>query len=191
LPSWQCAAVYTVDDRRSAHADRAALSRAPLHGDCSGAAGLRACISRGWPAARDSDRQRGPCATAAMHGLSHRNTCWMRLGITHQRVHPGQPQENGVHERIHRTLTRRALTPVHRTGGAQQTPFDAFQLEYNTERPHEALGQDPAASRYLPSPRPIPHACRCPSTPGIPLSAAPALHQECPCRPVHRSGRNR
>jgi transposase InsO family protein len=83
-----------------------------------------------------------PFATSAIHGLSHLNVWWMRLGIVHQRIHPGQPQENGAHERMHRTMKRRAIKPVQRTCAAQQKQFDAFQLEYNTERPHEALGQE-------------------------------------------------
>jgi len=82
----------------------------------------------------------------------------MRLGIVHQRIHPGAPQENGSHERMHRTLKRRAVKPVQRTCAAQQTQFDAFRVEYNTERPHDALGGDTPASRsrYVTSPRPYP-----------------------------------
>lgn len=45
-------------------------------------------------------------------------------------------------------IVRRAVKPVQRTCGAQQKQFDAFRLEYNTERPHEALGQETPASRY-------------------------------------------
>jgi putative transposase len=44
-----------------------------------------------------------PFATQATHGLSYLNVWWMRLGIVHQRIHPGCPQENGAHERMHRT----------------------------------------------------------------------------------------
>jgi transposase InsO family protein len=66
-----------------------------------------------------------PVATSALHGLSHLNVWWMRLGIAHQRIHPGQPQENGAHERMHRTLKRSAIKPVQRTCAAQQHRFDA------------------------------------------------------------------
>lgn len=97
-----------------------------------------------------------PFATSALHGLSHLNVWWMRLGIVHQRIHPGQPQENGAHERMHRTMKRRAIKPVQRTCAAQQTQFNAFRLEYNTERPHEALGQETPASHYRASSRPYP-----------------------------------
>jgi transposase InsO family protein len=52
-----------------------------------------------------------PFATLAIHGVSHLNVWWMRLGIIHQRIHPGCPQEKGTHERMHRTLKRRAVKP--------------------------------------------------------------------------------
>lgn len=97
-----------------------------------------------------------PFATRAIHGLSYLNVWWLRLGIVHQRIRPGCPQENGAHERMHRTFKREAVKPVRHGCRAQQRNFDAFRAEYNTERPHEALGQETPASRYRPSPRPYP-----------------------------------
>ena len=97
-----------------------------------------------------------PFATQAIHGLSYLNVWWMRLGIAHQRIHPASPQENGAHERMHRTLKRGATKPVQRTCASQQKRFDAFRAEYNTERPHEALGMDTPASRYASSRRAYP-----------------------------------
>jgi len=97
-----------------------------------------------------------PFATQAIHGLSYLNVWWMRLGIQHQRIHPGHPQENGAHERMHRTLKRQAIKPVRRTCAAQQRNFDAFRHEYNTERPHETLHQETPGSQYTPSPRAYP-----------------------------------
>jgi putative transposase len=97
-----------------------------------------------------------PFATQAIHGLSNLNVWWMRLGILHQRIRPGCPQENGAHERMHRTLKRQAIKPVRATCTAQQRNFDAFQHEYNTERPHERLAQETPASQYCTSPRPYP-----------------------------------
>jgi transposase InsO family protein len=97
-----------------------------------------------------------PFATQAIHGLSYLNVWWMRLGIQHQRIHPGCPQENGVHERMHRTLKRQAVKPVLRTCTAQQRSFDAFREEFNTLRPHEALDLDTPASHYTASPRAYP-----------------------------------
>jgi transposase InsO family protein len=97
-----------------------------------------------------------PFATQAIHGLSFLNVWWMRLGIQHQRILPGRPDQNGAHERMHRTLKRQAVRPVRRSCAAQQRAFDAFRREYNTERPHEALDQDTPSSRYRASPRPYP-----------------------------------
>ncbi len=96
-----------------------------------------------------------PFASCGLHGLSQLNVWWMRLGIQHQRIRPARPQENGAHERMHRTLKREATRPAanrHR----QQRVFDRFRREYNDERPHEALGGCPPASVYRPSPRPFP-----------------------------------
>jgi transposase InsO family protein len=107
-----------------------------------------------------------PFATSALHGLSHLNVWWMRLGIAHQRIHPGQPQENGAHERMHRTLKRGAIKPVQRTGAAQQHRFDAFRHEYNTERPHEALGLETPASQYTAATRAYPTRIPHPEYPG-------------------------
>ena len=109
----------------------------------------------GLPAAIRTDNG-VPFATQALHGLSYLNVWWMRLGIQHQRIHPGCPQENGAHERMHRTLKRHAVKPVQATCAKQQRQFEAFRLEYNTERPHEALGQETPGSRYTSSPRPYP-----------------------------------
>jgi transposase InsO family protein len=97
-----------------------------------------------------------PFATQAIHGLSYLNVWWMRLGIVHQRSRPGCPQDNGAHERMHRTLKRQAIKPVRASCLAQQRNFDAFQREYNEERPHERLNQRTPASQYDGSPRPYP-----------------------------------
>ena len=97
-----------------------------------------------------------PFATAAMQGLWFLNVYWMQRGIAHQRIHPASPQENGAHERMHRTLKRQAIKPVRQTCAAQQRNFDAFRREYNDARPHEALGQQTPTSHYTTSPRPYP-----------------------------------
>jgi transposase InsO family protein len=97
-----------------------------------------------------------PFATQAIHGLSYLNVWWMRLGILHQRSRPGCPQDNGAHERMHRTLKRQAIKPVRASCAAQQRNFDAFQREYNEDRPHERLQQATPASQYVESSRPYP-----------------------------------
>jgi transposase InsO family protein len=83
-----------------------------------------------------------PFATQVIHGLSYLHVWWTRLGIVHQRSRPGCPQDNGAHERLHRTLKRQAIKPVRASCAAPQRNFDAFQREYNTARPHERLGQE-------------------------------------------------
>ena len=100
-----------------------------------------------------------PFATQAVHGLSYLNVWWMRLGILHHRSRPGCPQDNGAHERMHRTMKRQAIKPVRANCAAQQRNFDAFRREYNEERPHERLQQETPSSQYAPSPRPYPERC--------------------------------
>ena len=80
----------------------------------------------------------------------------LRLGIAIERIAPGKPQQNGRHERFHRTLLEEAISPPSRSLSDQQRRFDRFRLEFNDERPHEALGQRPPASRYTRSKRVIP-----------------------------------
>jgi putative transposase len=94
-----------------------------------------------------------PFATTGIHGLSQLNVWWMRLGIQHQRIRPASPQENGVHERMHRTLKQGACHPPRAHCAAQQRAFNTFRAEFNDERPHEALGNRTPSSRYRESPR--------------------------------------
>ena len=81
---------------------------------------------------------------------------WIRLGIRPLRIEPGHPEQNGAHERMHRTLKAEATRPPAGNRSAQQRRFNRFRAEYNDERPHEALGQIPPASRWHPSPRSFP-----------------------------------
>jgi len=97
-----------------------------------------------------------PFATCGIHGLSQLNVWWMRLGIQHQRIHPASPQENGAHERMHKTLKAGACRPPRATLAAQQRAFNRFRSLYNDERPHEFLGGRPPGSCYTASPRPFP-----------------------------------
>jgi putative transposase len=97
-----------------------------------------------------------PFASLASAGLSRLSIWWIRLGIVPERIKPGQPQQNGRHERMHRTLKRAAAQPPAPNALAQQRRFDVFRRHYNAERPHEALAQRTPASLYIPSPRPYP-----------------------------------
>lgn len=97
-----------------------------------------------------------PFASTGLHGLTQLSVWWLRLGIRHLRTEPSSPQQNGRHERMHRTLKKEATKPPMQTLRAQQREFDRFRREYNEVRPHEALGQQTPASVYRPSPRPYP-----------------------------------
>lgn len=97
-----------------------------------------------------------PFASRAVGGLSRLSIWWIRLGIVPERIEPGKPQQNGRHERMHRTLKRATLRPVSTSLRAQQRRFDLFRQEYNHERPHEALGQTPPACHFQPSSRQYP-----------------------------------
>ena len=97
-----------------------------------------------------------PFATGALGRLSQLSVWWIRLGISPELIEPGQPQQNGRHERMHRTLKRATARPPAPTRRSQQQRFEAFRLEYNTVRPHEALNDETPASLYTRSPRPYP-----------------------------------
>jgi putative transposase len=97
-----------------------------------------------------------PFASNSVRGISHLSRWWIRLGIVPERIEKGKPQQNGNHERMHRTLKDAALRPPARTSSRQQEVFDEVRREYNDERPHEALGQKTPESRYRPSPRRMP-----------------------------------
>lgn len=97
-----------------------------------------------------------PFATTGIHGLSQLNVWWLRLGIQHQRILPASPQQNGAHERMHRTLKAEAIRPPRGTLRAQQRAFTTFRRVYNDERPHQALQGRPPAALYRPSRRTYP-----------------------------------
>jgi putative transposase len=94
-----------------------------------------------------------PFATTGIHGLSQLNVWWMRLGIQHQRILPAHPQQNGAHERMHKTLKGEAIRPPRANLAAQQRSFHQFRRLYNEERPHQALDGKTPASVYRPSNR--------------------------------------
>jgi transposase InsO family protein len=98
-----------------------------------------------------------PFATNTLGRLSQLSAWWIRLGILPEFIEPGKPQQNGRHERMHRTLKAETTRPPARTRRAQQHRVDRFRQEFNLERPHEALDMQTPASRYEPSPRQMPH----------------------------------
>ena len=94
---------------------------------------------RGLPEAIRSDNGVPFASPNALFNLSKLSVWWLRLGIAIERIKPGQPQQNGRHERMHLTLKQEATRPPGLNSLQQQARFDAFQQEFNTERPHEAL----------------------------------------------------
>ena len=89
-----------------------------------------------------------PFASIGVGGLSRLSAWWIRLGILPERIEPGKPQQNGRHERMHRTLKKEAIYPKASSANVQQKRFDAFRDMYNKLRPHEALGQKTPSSVY-------------------------------------------
>ena len=107
-----------------------------------------------------------PFATTALAGLSRLNLWWIKLGIRHQRIDPGHPEQNGRHERMHKTLKAETTRPPEWNLSLQQQRFVTFRREYNEERPHEALAQQPPLSQYAASDRRLPLHLPAPEYPG-------------------------
>lgn len=97
-----------------------------------------------------------PFATSTLARLSRLSAWWVRLGILPEFIEPGKPQQNGRHERVHRTLKDETTRPAAGSLPAQQRKFNVFLEEFNHERPHEALDQQTPAACYRPSPRAMP-----------------------------------
>lgn len=123
-------------------------------------AATRPCLDRifrefGLPRTLRTDNG-SPFASVGLGRLSRLAVWCIKLGIRPVRGRPHHPQDNGRHERMHRTLKAETTRPPAFESRGQQSRFDAFREEYNFERPHEALGQRPPARHYRPSPRPYP-----------------------------------
>ena len=95
-----------------------------------------------------------PFASCAVGGLSRLDVWWTRLGISHERIQAGHPEQNGRHERMHRTLKQEVRVAA--GWRQQQGELDRFRHDFNHVRPHEALQMQTPAAVYQPSPRPYP-----------------------------------
>lgn len=105
----------------------------------------------------------------ASHGgteLSQLGVWWIKLGLVHQRIDRGRPDQNGRHERMHRTLKAETARPPETSFSKQQARFDSFVDEFNQERPHEALGNQTPAALYRSSAREFPEHLAPPEYPG-------------------------
>lgn len=103
-----------------------------------------------------------PFSSGAIAGLSALSVWWIKLGIVPELIEPGHPEQNGRHERMHRSLLE-ACEPPALDLCRQQLAFDRWRREYNDERPHEALQQTPPARHYTASPRAMPAAPQSPT----------------------------
>lgn len=97
-----------------------------------------------------------PFASTGLAGLTKLSAYWMRLGIVLERIRPAHPEENGRHERMHRTLKFETARPARGNLLQQQERFDEFVEEFNHERPHEALEMQRPAEVYSRSQREYP-----------------------------------
>ncbi|WP_414728737.1 DDE-type integrase/transposase/recombinase [Zhongshania aliphaticivorans] len=94
-----------------------------------------------------------PFASTRIGGLSQFSLWLLKRGVMPERIRPGQPQENGRHERFHRSLKAAVCKPPKGDLSAQQRAFNHYQFSYNNYRPHEALNDTPPAQHYTRSPR--------------------------------------
>jgi transposase InsO family protein len=97
-----------------------------------------------------------PFASRGLATLTRLSVLWLRLGIVLERIEPGHPEQNGRHERMHRTLKRDTTRPAAGNLLQQQQRFDAWVKEFNTARPHEALDMRRPADVFEVSKRPMP-----------------------------------
>lgn len=97
-----------------------------------------------------------PFASRAPGGLTRLSMWWLQLGIRHERIEPGKPEQNGRHERMHRTLKQEVANPPAANRQRQQQALLEFERVFNYERPHEALGGKTPAEVYYASAKPYP-----------------------------------
>lgn len=153
----------TITDAHS----RYVLRCTPLLGECSDDSKRvfeSAFSEYGLPLRMRSDNG-SPFASTAIGGLSSLSVWWIKLGILPERIEPGHPEQNGRHERMHRTLKAEVASPPQSDWDAQLLALENWRHEFNQIRPHEALGMKTPASQYQPSPRPYTRAIGDPEYP--------------------------
>ncbi len=107
-----------------------------------------------------------PFATIALGRLSRLSVWWIKLGIRPELTEPSHPEQNGQHERMHRTLKAETTRPPGADLKAQQRKFDRWRREFNDDRPHESLAMASTTTLYVPSSRPFPKKIDHPTYPG-------------------------
>lgn len=102
----------------------------------------------GIPRQMISDNGTPFCSATALGGLTQLSRWWIELGITPVRIQPGRPDQNSIHERMHRTLKSWIVRRPQSTLRGQQRSFDQFRRDFNHVRPHESLAQKPPATAF-------------------------------------------
>lgn len=124
----------------------------------------RAFREHGLPEAIRTDNG-APFASTGIARLTRLGVWLLKLGIRRELIEPGRPDQNGCHERMHRTLKQEATRPPEANLARQRSRFDAFRREFNEERPHEGIGMKRPVQIYRPSPRLFPPNLQSPSYP--------------------------
>ena len=124
----------------------------------------RAFKTHGLPKVIRSDNG-SPFASTGLGGLSRLSVWWMRLGIRPERIQPGHPEQNGQHERMHRTLKADTTRPAAANHLQQDERFEEFRQTFNEKRPHEALDMATPSTFYTPSTRVYPEVLDDPAYP--------------------------
>jgi hypothetical protein len=88
----------------------------------------------------------GPC------GLTRLSAWWLSLGIKPERIMPGHPEQNGGHERMHGDIARAIESQPAATVAEETVRLERWRMEFNAERPHEALDMKTPADIYHCSP---------------------------------------
>jgi transposase InsO family protein len=116
----------------------------------------RLFLDHGLPRALRTDNGSPFARRDGLGGLTQLSVWLLKLDVWPDRIAPGRPDQNGRHERMHRVLREDAANPPAATLIAQRQRMDEWRVDYNTQRPHEALGQRCPATLYTPSPRAYP-----------------------------------
>jgi transposase InsO family protein len=110
---------------------------------------MRVCFKEyGLPKVIRSDNGIPFASSNSIYGLTKLSVWFLKLGIKLERIEPGHPEQNGRHERMHRTLKQDSLRIIAKNVMHQQEEFDKYKIIFNKERPHEALGQQTPHSIY-------------------------------------------
>lgn len=102
----------------------------------------------GIPRQMISDNGTPFCSANSLGGLTQLSRWWIELGITPVRIEPGRPDQNGIHERMHRTLKNWIVRRPQSTLRGQQRSFDQFRRDFNHVRPHQSLGHKPPDTAF-------------------------------------------